>query len=396
VIWLRIAILAWESLHSIHVGGLGVVVTRMAEELAKKGHDVHLFTRWAEGQSKHAKINGVNYHRCKFDPGRDIISFFSNMSKAMVNELHIVVRRGGRFDLIHGHDWHVADAFYELKKEGYPLLLSYHSTEYGRCGGAPSDKRPFKEISARERLGEQISDRVVTVSKAMKKELWALYKMPREKIDVVPNAIDPRKYQRDVDPKKVKKKYGIPSLAPTVLFIGRLEYQKGPDLLIGAIPKVLENRRDVKFLFAGRGTIGRRLKHRVRKLGVSRAVRFLGWIPYGRYVDLLNSCDIVCIPSRNEPFGIVLLEAWATGKPVVVTDVGGLGENVKNRVTGIKVHPHPKSIARAINYLINRPEVMKKIGAKGRENVKRFNWGAATKKLLRTYRKVLGAKSSFL
>lgn len=391
---MRIAILAWESLHSIHVGGLGVVVTRMAEELAKKGHDVHLFTRWVEGQSKHAKINGVNYHRCKFDPGKDIISFFSNMSKAMVNELHVVVRRGGRFDLIHGHDWHVVDAFYELKKEGYPVLLSYHSTEYGRCGGAPSDKRPFKEISAREGLGGQISDRVVTVSKAIKKELWALYKIPRKKIDVVPNAIDSRKYQKDIDPKKVKKKYGIFPLTPMVLFIGRLEYQKGPDLLIDAIPKVLENRRDVKFLFAGRGTMGRRLKRGVRKLGVSRAVRFLGWIPYGRYVDLLNSCDIVCIPSRNEPFGIVLLEAWATGRPVVVTDVGGLRENVKNLVNGIKVRPHPKSIAHGINYLINHPEIMKKIGAKGREKVKRFNWGVTTKKLLGTYRKVLEARSS--
>ena len=72
-----------------------------------------------------------------------------------------------------------------------------------------------------------------------------------------------------------------------------------------------------------------------------------------------------------------------------MADVGGLGENVKNRMNGIKVHPHPKSIARAINYLINRPEVMKKIGEKGREKVKKFNWSITTKKLLKTYHKVL-------
>ncbi len=398
---MRIAILAWESLHSIHVGGLGIVVTRTAEELAKRGHDVYLFTRAAEGQSKHARINDVNYCRCKFDPGKDILSFFSNMSKAMVKELHAVARHSGRFDIIHGHDWHVADALYELKKEGNLVVLSYHSSEYGRGGGAFSDKRAskedkrvFNEISAREGLGGRISDRIITVSRTMRKELCWLYKIPREKIDIISNAIDPRKYRKDVNPNKVKKKYGVPSLAPTVLFIGRLEYQKGPDLLIDAIPKVLENRDDVKFLFAGKGTMRNYLRRNARKLGILDAVRFLWWIPYRRYVDLLNTCDIVCIPSRNEPFGIVLLEAWATGRPVVATDVGGLGENIKNLVNGIKVRPNPRSVARGINYLFNHPEIMARVGTKGKEKVMKFDWASSIKKLRRTYRKALESRTT--
>jgi glycosyltransferase involved in cell wall biosynthesis len=397
---MRIAILAWESLHSIHVGGLGVVVTRTAEELARKGHEVYLFTIAAEGQNKHTKINDVNYCRCKFDPGKDILSFFSNMSNAMVKELHAVARHSGKFDIVHGHDWHVADALYELKKEGNLIVLSYHSSEYGRRGGGFSDKhvsgrdkRVFAEISAREGLGGQISDRIITVSKTMRKELYWLYKIPRKKVDIISNAIDPRKYQRDVDSNKVKKKYGVPPLAPTVLFIGRLEYQKGPDLLIDAIPKVLENQDDVKFLFAGMGTMRNYLRRRVQKLGIVGAVRFLGWIPYSRYVDLLNTCDIVCIPSRNEPFGIVLLEAWATGRPIVATDVGGLGENIKNLVDGIKVRPNPKSMARGINFLFNHPRIMARVGARGKEKVIRFNWASSIKKLLRTYRKVLESRA---
>lgn len=391
---MRIAILAWESLHSVHVGGLGVVVTRTAEELAKRGHDVYLFTRAAEGQSKHARINDVNYCRCKFDPGKDILSFFSNMSKAMVKELHAVARHSGRFDLVHGHDWHVADALYEFKKEGYPVVLSYHSSEYGRRGGVLSTQSEFKKISAREGLGGRVSDRIITVSKTMRKELYKLYKIPREKVDIIPNAISPRKYRKEVDPKKVKKKYGVPSFAPTVFFIGRLEFQKGLDLLIDAVPMVLENRADVKFLFAGKGTMKNFLMRRVRKLGVGGSVRFLGWIPYGRYVDLLNTCDIVCIPSRNEPFGIVLLEAWATGRPVVATDVGGLGENIKNLVNGVKVRPRPKSIARGINYLFDHPHVIERVGAKGKEKVRRFNWASLIKKLLKTYRRVLESRAT--
>lgn len=386
---MRIAILAWESLHSVHVGGLGIVATRSAEELARKGHEIYLFTRAGEGQPTHAKINNVNYCRCVFESGENVISFFSNMSKAMMKGFRAITRRSGRFDIVHGHDWHIVDALYELKKEGYPIVFTYHSSEYGRRGGVVSDENMFREISAREQLGGKIADRVITVSRAMRKELCRLYKIPSKKIDVIPNAIDPKKYRKEVDLEKVKKKYGIPRSAPTILFIGRLEFQKGPDLLVKAIPQVLKNRSDVRFLFAGRGTMERFLKRMVKKLGVSDDVKFLGWIPYGRYVYILNSCDIVCVPSRNEPFGIVLLEAWATGRPIVVTDVGGLGENVENLVNGIKVHPHPSAIARGINYLLSHPRAMEKIGAKGRKKVKRFNWNYAIKKLIKTYHKVL-------
>jgi len=386
---LRIAILAWESLHSIHVGGLGIVATRTAEELAKKGHEVYLFTRRAEGQAKRAKINEVHYCRCSFNPGKDVITFFTNMSKAMVKDLRAVTRRSGRFDLIHGHDWHVVDALYEFKKEGYPVVLSYHSTEYGRRGGRTSEGRMFKEIFAREKLGGKICDRGTTVSRAMKRELCRLHKVPTKKIDVVRNAIDPRKYRKKVDPRAVKKKYNVPSSAPTVFFMGRLECQKGPDLLIDAVPEVLKKHKDVKFLIAGRGTMGRQVKRQARKLKLTGAVRFLGWIPYNRYLDLLNSCDIVCIPSRNEPFGIVLLEAWSTGRPVVATNVGGLGGNIRNMVDGIKVRPHPNSIARGINYLLDHPRVMARIGRKGKEKVRKFNWNSTIRKLLRTYQRVL-------
>jgi glycosyltransferase involved in cell wall biosynthesis len=386
---LRIAILVWESIRSIHVGGLGVVATRFAEELAERGHDVHVFTRWVEGQPDRSRIKGVNYCRCKFPPTKDIISFFSTMSRAMLNEFRIVAKHGGKFDIVHGHDWHVVDALYELKKEGYPIVLSYHSTEYGRCGGAFRTDELFKRIYIQEKLGTEIADRVVTVSKTMKGELCEIFGTPPEKIDVIPNAITPEKYRKDVRPGDVKKKYGIPETSPVVLYIGRLEYQKGPDLLLEAAPLVLKNQENVKFVFAGRGTASRSLKRRVRKLGISGAVKFLGWIPYMRYVDLLNTCDLVCIPSRNEPFGIVLLEAWATGRPVVVTDVGGLGENVENFVNGIKVHPHPKSIAQGINYLLNHPRVRERIAREGNKSVKEFNWPAVTKKLLGVYHEVL-------
>ncbi|MEM2878729.1 MAG: glycosyltransferase family 4 protein [Candidatus Hadarchaeales archaeon] len=387
---MKIAHLAWESLHSIRVGGLATVVSKLAEETAKRGNEVHVFTRWSEGYPEYEYINGVNYHRCKFNPGSNILELARNMSKAMVSAVQETERYRGRFDIIHGHDWHVVDALNDLKQMGRKIVITFHSTEYGRNGGIFGDWWEFGEISGKEWYGGYIADRITTVSNAMKNELSWLYKVPTEKIDVIPNAVEPREYQMHVDPGRVKEKYGIHPLAPTVGFLGRMTYQKGPDLLMEAIPRVIANRWDVKFIFAGEGGMRPHLERRAHELGVAHATRFLGFIPFWAHLELLNTCDIICIPSRNEPFGIVLLEAWATGRPVVATEVGGLGENIENFVDGVKVYVNPDSVAWGINYLINSANEMKRISAGALEKVKKFNWRATMDALNSTYHKVIG------
>jgi len=384
---MRVAMLAWESMHSIWIGGLGVVVSKLSEELARRGHEVHLFTRWAEGQEEHQEVGGVHYHRCKFDPGHDLLSFAHNMSHAMVAALKWVEGREGRFDLIHGHDWHVVEALRLLKQEGRPLVFTYHSTEYGRNGNKFGEWREFREISEREWYGGYLADRVTTVSAYLKREVCWLYRLPEEKVEVVPNAVVAEEFRREVDPEKVKGEYGLPS-GPLVVFPGRLEYQKGPDLLLEAIPRVLE-RREAGFAFTGTGSMRGGLEQRARELGVAHAVRFVGFLPFQKYVELLNACDLVCIPSRNEPFGIVLLEAWAAGKPVVATGVGGLDENLENMAEGIKVPPQPDSLAWAINYLLDSPSERERMAGNARERVKKFTWSRSVDKLLDVYGSIL-------
>ncbi|HDH28762.1 MAG TPA: glycosyltransferase, partial [Euryarchaeota archaeon] len=103
-----------------------------------------------------------------------------------------------------------------------------------------------------------------------------------------------------------------------------------------------------------------------------------------------NACDLVCIPSRNEPFGLVLLEAWSAKRAVVASDVGGLSENIDNFKNGIKVYPTSDSIAWGINYVINDATGLKKLGEEGYKTVKkRFTWPTVAKTTLKTYKKVL-------
>ena len=125
-----------------------------------------------------------------------------------------------------------------------------------------------------------------------------------------------------------------------VLFSGRLCVQKGPDLLLEAVPGLLRHYANAKFVFAGDGHLRGELERRSHQLGVSHATRFLGHQNSSNLVDLYKACDAVCLPSRNEPFGISALEGWAAGKPVVASQNGGPGEFIWHNITGLKVYRH--------------------------------------------------------
>lgn len=387
---LRIALLSWESSYTIQVGGLAAAVSGLAEGLAKAGHEVHLFTRGARGQPHYMHINSVHYYTCHLDWGPNVLALAHDMSMAIVENVRSVERYAGEFDVVHGHDWLVVDALHELKGDGRPIVLTYHSTEYGRNGGVFGDWWEFKEISGKEWYGGYIANRVTTVSNCMRDELNWLYKIPFDKIDVIPNGIDPSRFKLSVDPGRIKERYGIHPLAPMILFVGRMEYQKGPDLLLEAVPRILRDRWDAKFVFVGSGSMRGYLEGRAGELGVGHAVRFLGFVPHLQYLELLNSSDIVCLPSRNEPFGMTLLEAWAAGRPVVATDVGGFGENIDNFSNGVKVYANPDSVAWGINYLLNSPGIMERISKEGERRVRDFTWENVARRMEGVYSKALG------
>ena len=101
---MRIAILSWESLHSIAVGGLAAHVSELTEILARQGHEVHIFTRMGEGQGKYDLIDGVHYHRCAYESCQDFVSDMDNMCRSMVNHVIATEDKLGAFDIIHAHD----------------------------------------------------------------------------------------------------------------------------------------------------------------------------------------------------------------------------------------------------------------------------------------------------
>ncbi len=372
---MRIAMLAWESLHSVALGGVAVHVTELAAALERKGHEVHVFTRmrWRDDW-QYSNIHGVHYHRVPYSGDADIVNDVNNMCRSFVDSVFATESyMGAHFDIIHAHDWMTSNAMVWIKQgRGRKGVVTMHSTEYGRCGNNFYGGRS-QRIMDHERHGTYCADKVITVSHLLRKEIQWIYNVPDWKAHMVYNGISFENFNGWIDAGSVKARYHIGPVDPTVLFVGRMTTQKGPDLLVRSIPYVLHYHPNAKFIMSGDGDMKGHVEQLANSLGVGHACRFHGVLSRGEIIDLYKACDCVAVPSRNEPFGLVVLEAWAAGKPVVATHNGT--EFVWHDVNGFKVYPTPESIAWGLGSLFANFEHARWMGQKGREAVENaFSW----------------------
>jgi len=287
---MRIAMMSWESMHSISVGGVAIHVTELAAALERKGHEVHIFTRLGNrNQPWYEQIFGVHYHRCPYPTHRDFVEDINNMCRSFVDAFYKAEDHIGHFDIVHTHDWLASNAGVWAKQgRNHKTVMTVHSTEYGRCGnnfyGGGSAR-----IRDHERHGTFCADKVIAVSNALKGEIMWMYNLPDWKISVVYNGINYKNYDGWIDPSAVRRQYGIGPMDPMVLFVGRMVYQKGPDLLIESIPNILKFHSNAKFVFVGDGDLRSSVENKARHMGVSHATRFLGAFNGWKLADLYKS-----------------------------------------------------------------------------------------------------------
>ena len=384
---MRIALFAWESLDSVFVGGAGVHVSELARVLKGLGHEVHLFTRQAAGQEHYQQRDGVFIHRCTFDHDGDFLRETWNMCRSFERRFFTARALAGEFDVVHAHDWLTADVLSPIKRRcSARRVLTMHSTEYGRCGNQIC---PGQSEAVRHREWQGIFDaeRVICVSKALQDEVVWLYNAPTDKCRVIYNGVWPKSFDFPCDPGEIKMSISVHPMAPMILFAGRVVYQKGVDILIEAMPHVLHHVPSAMFVFAGDGEMRWDLERTTKTRNLDRNTRWLGKVSGERLRSLFKSCDAVCVPSRNEPFGIVILEAWSAYKPVIATVIGGPGEFVRHNRTGFSINPNPDSVAWGIGHIFANFEHARKMGENGRREVEeRFTWDIIAKQTVEAYK----------
>lgn len=387
---MRIALFSWETLNSIAVGGVSVHVTELAGGLQRRGHDVHVFTRQGHGQTAYECVEGVHYHRCPFALNPNFVDEVNNMCRSFVHHFFQVEDGIGRFDIVHAHDWLASNAVVWIKEgRRHRAVLTMHSTEYGRNGNRHYSGQSTR-VADHERHGTYCVDRIVTVSNLLKEEIKLLYQVPDHKCRMIYNGVNSQVFDYRVDEGEIKRRYAIGPLDPTILFVGRMVVQKGPDILVRSMPSVLRYYPNAKFVFAGDGHMRGDVCGLAHQLGVAHALRMLGDKRGRELHDLFKACDVVAVPSRNEPFGIVILEGWSAYKPVVSTRRGGPAEFVWHGVNGLQVEDNPDSVAWGLGTLLADHNRCRWMGRNGRAAVDAaFSWDTIAEQTEDVYKSCL-------
>lgn len=368
-----------SSLHSS--SGLVNHLLEIAKRIESAGHETVIICREAQIDLQGMALHSVNFTGTTIPLFRNLIFPFKTL------------RLLGEGDVIHTM-YHpgIAVGSVASKLLGKPHVFTYH-------GFAPirvwrNWRQRLKMID--HRLGTFLALRsnvkkIITVSHYLKNELIKKYLVKSDRIRVIYNGVDTQRFNPDLKGLRTRDKFDL-NESPTVLFLGRLAPYKGVQYLLRAIPTVLKEIPETKFLIAGamRYDIAD-LGWLLRWLNVRKSVIFTGYVPNRDIPDLYATCDVFCYPSLWEGFGLTPAEAQACGKPVVAFNNCAVPEVVKDKETGVLVEP--KNIQGLANALISMLQDKKRrlgMGFKARERVRRlFSWEKAANETLEVYQEVL-------
>jgi glycosyltransferase involved in cell wall biosynthesis len=280
-----------------------------------------------------------------------------------------------KYDMIHAHDWLCYPAGMITKKiSKKPLVVHIHATEFDRSGG-PGNERIHKI----EHAGMMYADRVIAVSQYTAQMIMSRYRIDSGRIRIVHNAFT---VEPGIDGKRQRLLKG-----PTVLFLGRITLQKGPDYFLEVADKVLQTHPEASFIVAGTGDMGRRLLRKSANLRLKNRFLFTGFLNRKQVERILKASDIYVLPSVSEPFGIAPLEAMAYGITAIISKQSGVAE-VVNHAFKIDFWDVTR-MADTINYLIENPELCVKMGHDGMKEVNLILWDEAAEKIRQVYVNVL-------
>lgn len=383
------------------LGGVEKHMLELSKHLVKQGVDVHIMTGRLSELPKEQNIEGVKVHRIECTeiripglyPPPLVLSATVQQSLAALDEKY-------KFDLIHLQNRWFPDfdsALIYAKSANKPFILTLHNARpvgialhYTVLGGL------YDQV-----IGQQVlksADRIISVSN------WAIgdvskYGISKSKFTHIPNGIEGSDYTVCTDPKKARLKAIRNKLSlqkgPLLLFVGRVIKQKGLEYLIKAMPEILTIIPNAQLIIVGKGDKLEELKKLTNKLKLNDKVIFPGFVDNLSLRKLLSSADLFVLPSLWEVLPIAVLEAMASGKPIVCTDVGGNRELV-DQTNGVVVPKRNSSaLAGAIISVLSNEQRMKQMGKASRKRaIEHFNWQTIAMKTKQLYKQEIEKKKN--
>jgi glycogen synthase len=301
----------------------------------------------------HSARPGSPYGRNLFDEVERYAAAAADIART---ELH---------DVIDTHDWITFAAGIRARAiSGRPLVAHIHATEFDRAGehGNP-------EIERRERDGLRAADRIIANSHALRRQVIQRFGVPPEKVDVVHWGVDAPPPAEQLPELEVSRQ------RPTVLFLGRVTRQKGPDYFVEVAARVLRFVPDAQFIVAGTGDLLPGMIERSLALGLDGAMHFAGPLAGPEVDRAFRSADVCVMPSVSEPFGLVALESLRNGTPVIVPKASGVAEVVRHAFKSD--FWDVERMADQVVALLRHPELWREMHERSQAEIKEPRFGLA-------------------
>ncbi|MBN1513877.1 MAG: glycosyltransferase family 4 protein [Phycisphaerae bacterium] len=283
------------------------------------------------------------------------------------------------FDVIHAHDWITFPAGEAISRAtGKPFIIHVHSTEFDRSG-----KWINPSVYEIERRGVHAADTVICVSHRTKRIVMEQYGVSAGKIEVVHNGIEQKRTPAP-DPSVSRR-------GRTVLFLGRITLQKGPEYFLALAARVAERLSDVRFIVAGWGDLGPRMVEQVAAMGLGRRVFFAGFLRGAAVGRTFRAADVYVMPSVSEPFGLTALEAISLGVPTIVSKSSGVAEVLQRGALKVDFWDIDR-MTQLVLAVLQRPRLAEALRRHGAEEVRRLTWDGPARQCVGIYHRTLNQR----
>lgn len=373
---------------------MGVYATNLTEELVNLGHEVHVLAPLFANSKKYETVNGVTIHRINIinKDYLQVLSFWLNLSK----QFREINNQVGGFDVVNGNQ--LTDLL--LSSTGVPHVVTMHSLS---LTNAEAENLSFlKRLMSRgenslileliEKSMVNNADIVIANSQYMKRSMLRIYGLPEARIQVIYPGITINPMSSIILDKEKTLRHSL-NLGNNfvILFVGRLVLRKGLHFLLSAFGILKKRLPNVSLVVIGDGPERQRYLNQVKSMSLEKDVIFTGFVDKQTIGKIYSLSDIVAIPSLNEPFGIVVLEAMLFRKPIVGSNSGAFPEILQNNVNGQLIDPKDAfKFADALEKYLKNQDLSEKIGRLNREKViKEFSWTKTAERTIEVYKMVV-------
>jgi glycosyltransferase involved in cell wall biosynthesis len=380
----------------VHItGGMELHVKMLVDGLIKRGHEVAIITTKHPGGIKIEEHEMLNIYYVGNKPLTYTKKFYKDSAK-LFEQLDYIMN----FDVVHSQSGS-GFGFTKFSQRKIPFVTTLHGTAKNEIKSSLNTKtirgslralHLFVNDGIHSKIANEIltkSDKIISVSNELNEDVQKQYNIPSGNLVTIPNGIDIDRFKL-ISAEDLKEKLNIKT-ETVILSVGRIDEQKGFQLLIKALPKILD-KFDVKLVIVGTGPYLRSLKSMAEKRGLQDRVVFAGRVSDEDLPKYYNLADVFAFPTlRLEGLPYVIPEAMSCGRPVISSRIGGIPTAIESGRDGILIEPgNLEELTKNILYLLGDEEFAKELGMKAREKVVReFSLDKMVEDTIKVYEDVI-------